>query len=92
MLTSIVEGSEYSYQIAPYHGYVHVHIVCRNRNYQDNSTRLWLTIMDKKFGRAFASNPRPKDYKKAKVWANEQINLIRQNGTATIVKPEFLKN
>ena len=86
---SVRENAEYTAQIYPYHGRIYVEIL--NKKYSnDSKLDLYLTIIDKSFGRSYNS-PREKDWKAAHEWMNEQMNLIDKYGTSTVRIPEVLR-
>jgi len=98
MWTGNKENSEYTAQITPYHNKVHAEIICREKNKDKgfNETtagnNLWLTVMDKSFGKMFGNNPREKDWKDANDWVEKQLEMIKQYGTVMVIKPEHLRN
>lgn len=93
MWTGLKENSEYSAQITPYHGHVNAEIIRRDKDkgFYDYKIDCWLTVMDKSFGRTFASSPRQKDWDAAKRWVEEQLKMIEENATVMVTMPQFLK-
>lgn len=85
------ENKEYHAQISVYHGTVRVDILSKTYSFA-TGTDLYLTIMDKTFGRMFRSQPRPKDYENAKRWMNDRMNDLEEHTTHLITRPEFLKH
>ena len=92
MWTGLKENSEYSAQITPYHGYVNAEIICNHKDKGFNKGGLWLTVMDKRFGRMFRNSPRKKDWENANKWIEKQLNLINEHGTVMVTKPKHLDN
>ena len=94
MWTGKYENAEYSAQIAPYHGRVHAEIIKRKKETGGFEGRLgsnlWLTVMDKSFGKAFRKEPREKDWLAAKAWVEEQLELITEHATGLVTTPKFL--
>jgi hypothetical protein len=94
MWTGKNENEEYTAQIAPYHGKVHAEIIKTNKStggYQYD-LKLWLTIMDKSFGKSRNSTPREEDYVAANKWVLEQLALIKTHATALVTTPKFLRD
>jgi hypothetical protein len=82
--TESKEAMEYTYQIAPCNGFVTVEIL--NRNYKYGS--LFIRVMRKDFGCSLFQNaPREIDYRRAKQWAEKQMDLIRRFTTFTVIEP-----
>lgn len=93
MWTGLKDNAEYTAQITPYHGKVNAEIIMCDRKpgFYETKLDLWLTVMDKSFGRSYASQPREKDYLAAQKWVNEQLELIEKHATVMVTKPSFLK-
>lgn len=92
MWTGKYENAEYTTQIAPYHGRIHAEIIKKNADTGGKTGDLWLTVMDKSFGRSMANQPREKDWIAAHVWAKTQLDLITQYGTTLVTTPKFLRD
>jgi hypothetical protein len=92
MWTGKNENEEYTAQIAPYHGKVHAEIIKRNPDTGGREGDLWLTIMDKSFGKSRNSTPREEDYVAANKWVEEQLVLINKHATTLVTTPKFLRD
>lgn len=94
MWTGKYENAEYTTQIAPYHGKVHAEIIKRNPETGGHEINgdLWLTVMDRSFGKAFRKEPRKQDWLDANVWVKIQLTHISEYATGLITTPKFLKN
>jgi hypothetical protein len=91
MLDSIHENkTEYAGQLTVYNGYVNVSIICTNSFYYISNVKLWISVMNKSFGKFFRSSPRESDWVKAKKWMDEQLALINKYATDIKVKPQEL--
>ena len=91
--TDIKENSEYSAQITPHGGYVYAEIISskKNKDKFNDSSRLWLAVMSKRFGSRWRSAPTESDWIKARDWINEQLGLINKYGTVVVTKPEHIR-
>lgn len=94
MWTGKHDNSEYTAQIAPYHGKVHAEIIKRDKETggYEYKLELWLTIMDKSFGKSMRKTPREEDYVAANKWVEEQLALIKKHATALVTTPKFLRD
>lgn len=92
MLTGLKENSEYTAQITPYHGFVNAEIIVKDKDkgFHEPKLNLYITVMDKSFGKNFRSCPREKDYIAANKWIKEQLALIEKYGTVIVTKPNHL--
>lgn len=94
MWTGNNDNAEYTAQIAPYHGRVHAEILkcSKKTGGYDYNLKLWLTIMDKSFGKACHRTPREEDYVAANKWVEEQLALITKHATALVTTPKYLRD
>ena len=96
MWTGKYDNLEYTAQITPYHGKINAEIIKRNAETGGHEGRagsnLWLTIMDKSFGKSMRKTPREEDWKAAHAWVKEQFDLINKYGTAIVTTPKFLRD
>lgn len=82
---------EYVGQLTVYHGQVNVCILCTSSFYYNSDIKLWVTVMDKSFGKMFRSAPRQIDWERAEKWMKEQLSFIQRYTTDIRVEPKELK-
>lgn len=92
MWTGKYENLEYTAQITPYHGKIYAEIIKKNAETGGKSGDIWLSIMDKSFGKAFRKTPREKDWINAHGWVKKQFDLITTYGTALVTTPKYLRD
>ena len=93
MWTGLKENSTYTAQITPYHGKVNAEILVldKDKGFYEPKLGLYLTVMEKSFGRSFSTEPREQDWVDAKKWVETQLKMIEEHGTVIVTKPNFLK-
>lgn len=91
------ENREYTAQIFPLDGKVHVQIIYTNASEENglvkkiSGTTFYAVAMKKSFGSFFRTAPREQDYARAARWASKQLELLEKHGTGMVCKPDFIR-